>query len=187
MAPFSTFRILLFIFFTLIFLYISRKALQNPRCHGFYRYFVFEGILFLVLHNHPFWFIDPFVTRQLFSWLLLSASIVFVILGLQMLRKVGGRESREAMPENFAFENTATLVTGGIYRYVRHPMYSSLLLLAWGAFLKHPNPLGLGVVVLTSLFIFIAGRIEESENLAFFGPDYQEYQKTTKMFLPFLW
>ncbi|MFH0783973.1 MAG: isoprenylcysteine carboxylmethyltransferase family protein [Pseudomonadota bacterium] len=104
-----------------------------------------------------------------------------------MLRKVGGREARTEMPENFAFENTTTLVTGGIYRYVRHPMYSSLLLLAWGAFFKHPNPLGLAVTVLTSLFLFIAGHIEENENLAFFGPAYQEYKTTTKKFLPFLW
>jgi protein-S-isoprenylcysteine O-methyltransferase Ste14 len=32
----------------------------------------------------------------------------------------------------------------------------------------------------------VAGFIEEKENLAFFGPAYLEYRKTTKMFLPFL-
>ncbi len=184
--PFSFFRSLLFILFTLFFLLISWKALRNPRCHGFYRFFAFEGILFLVLYNHPFWFIDVLAPRQIVSWLLLSASIFFVVQGLYMLRKVGGSQARAGVPENFAFENTATLVTGGIYRYVRHPMYGSLLLLTWGAFFKHISMPGLLVAVVTTVLLITVGLIEEKENLAFFGPTYLEYRKTTKMFLPFL-
>lgn len=186
MAFFSFGRIALFVVLTLLFLFISRKALRNPRCHGFYRFFAFEGILFLVLLNHPFWFVDVYAAHQLISWLLLSASIVFVCQGLYMLRKVGGSEAREDAPENFAFENTATLVTAGIYRYIRHPMYSSLLLLNWGAFFKHFSLLGLVAAALTTVVLVIAGTIEEKENLAFFGPSYLEYRKKTKMFLPFV-
>ncbi len=185
-VPFSSFRSLFFIVCSLFLLWISRKALRNPRCHGFYRFFAFEGILFLVLYNHPFWFIDVFAPRQVVSWLLLAASIFFVGQGLYMLRKVGGSQARAGVPENFAFENTATLVTGGIYRYVRHPMYGSLLLLIWGAFFKHLSMPGLLVVVVTTVLLLIVGLIEEKENLAFFGPVYLEYRKTTKMFLPFL-
>ena len=170
----------------LLFLVISRKPQRNPRCHGFYRFFAFEGILFLALHNHPFWFNNWHAPNQIVSWLLLSASILFVFQGLYMLRTAGGSKAREAAPENFAFENTAALVTTGIYRYIRHPMYSSLLLLAWGAFLKHFSPAGLVVVAATTGFLVVAGGIEEKENLAFFGPAYREYRKTTKMFLPFL-
>ena len=184
--PFSFFRSLLFIVSTFIFLLISRKALRNPKCHGFYRFFAFEGILFLVLYNHPFWFIDVFAPRQIVSWLLLIASIFFVVQGLYMLRKVGGSKTRVEVPENFSFENTTCLVTEGIYRYVRHPMYGSLLLLTWGAFFKHISIPGLLVVVVTTVLLLIVGLIEEKENLAFFGPVYLEYRRTTKMFLPFL-
>ena len=186
MEPFSLAKILLFVVISLGLLGISWKPLHNPGCHGFYRFFAFEGILFLTLHNHPFWFTDWSAPRQIISWLLLSASILFVVQGLYMLRTAGGSRVREAAPENFAFENTVTLVTGGIYRYIRHPMYSSLLLLAWGAFFKHFSPAGLVVVAGTTGFLMIAGFIEEKENLAFFGPAYLEYRKTTKMFLPFL-
>jgi protein-S-isoprenylcysteine O-methyltransferase Ste14 len=186
MEPFSLTRSLIFVFSTLVFLGISWKPLHNPRCHGFYRFFAFEGILFLVLHNHPFWFEHWYAPHQLVSWLLLATSILFVGQGIYMLKTAGGSESREGAPENFAFENTVNLVSGGIYRYIRHPMYGSLLLLAWGAFCKHFSLTGLVVVAATTGFLVIAGFIEEQENLTFFGPSYLEYRKTTKMFLPFL-
>ncbi len=186
MEPFSLVRTLLFVLLSVVFFAISWKPLHNPRCHGFYRFFAFEGILFLVLHNYPFWFDRWYAPKQIVSWLLLSASILFVVQGLYMLRTVGGAKAREDAPENFAFENTVNLVTGGIYRYIRHPMYSSLMLLAWGAFLKHFSLLGLAVVAATTVFLVVAGYIEEQENLEFFGPVYLEYRKTTKMFLPFL-
>lgn len=186
MGPFSLVKSLLFVVFSLVFLALSWKPLRNPLCHGFYRFFAFEGILFLTLSNHPFWFDNWYAPNQIISWLLLSASILFVFWGLHMLRTVGGSQTREAAPENFAFENTATLVTTGIYRYIRHPMYSSLLLLAWGAFFKHFSLAGLVAIAATTVFLVIAGFIEEKENLAFFGPAYLEYRKTTKMFLPFL-
>lgn len=186
MVPLSPLNSLLFVAFSLVFLAVSWKPLHNPRCHGFYRFFAFEGILFLVLSNHPFWFDDWYAPKQLISWLLLATSILFVLWGLHMLRTVGGSRARTAAPENFAFENTAILVTVGIYRHIRHPMYSSLLLLAWGAFLKHFSPAGLIAITATTVFLVFAGCIEEKENIAFFGPPYLEYRKTTKMFLPFV-
>ena len=37
-------RIVLFSIGTLAFTWLSQKALMNPGSHGFYRFFVFEGI-----------------------------------------------------------------------------------------------------------------------------------------------
>ena len=65
-------------------------------------------------------------------------------------------------------------------------MYSSLLLLAWGAFLKHISLFSVVVVGATSLLLYATARAEERENLAFFGGVYREYMKRTRMFLPFL-
>jgi len=186
MESFSLLRSLLFILCSFFFLRISWKALHNPRCHGFYRFFAFEGILLLLLLNQPYWFDHRYAPYQLVSWLLLALSVLFVLQGVHMLRTVGGSQTRTDVPENFAFENTVHLVTGGIFRYIRHPMYSSLLLLAWGTFLKHFSFTAVAVIAATTLFLVIAAFIEEKENLAFFGPIYREYRKTTKMFLPFL-
>ncbi|MBF0644157.1 isoprenylcysteine carboxylmethyltransferase family protein [Desulfuromonas acetoxidans] len=175
-----------FILISLILLWVSRRPLRNFRSHGFYRFFAFEGVVALVLINHPYWFDEPFVLRQLISWMLLFCSVGFVIHGVQLLRIVGGRGDRHDMPENLAFENTVTLVEVGLYRFIRHPMYASLLLLAWGALLKHPVPLTVALAVSTTLFLVATAKVEERENLRFFGAQYQDYCRRSKMFIPFV-
>ena len=39
----------------------------------------------------------------------------------------------------YAFEKTSKLVTVGLYRYICHPLYSSLFFLGWGVFFKSPS------------------------------------------------
>jgi len=85
-----------------------------------------------------------------------------------------------------AFEKTTTLVTTGIYHYIRHPLYSSLLLLSWGAFFKSPTLLAGDLAAAASLCLYLTARADEVECLRFFGERYREYMKTTKRFIPFL-
>ncbi len=179
-------RIILFVFGSLFFLHVSRRSLGNPSSHGFYRFFAFEGILALVLLNHPYWFRDPFSPIHCISWLFLVAAVLFIAQSLFMLKKKGGHAVRRDMPENHSFENTVNVVENGLYRYVRHPMYSSLLFLGWGAFLKNISPLTGLLIVLVSGFIIAAARVEEQENIQFFGTAYREYMKRSRMFLPWL-
>ena len=90
------------------------------------------------------------------------------------------------MPENHSFENTVNVVEDGLYRYIRHPMYSSLLFLGWGAFLKHITPLSSLLVLLATVFLVAAARVEEKENIRFFGDRYKSYMKRSRMFIPWL-
>jgi len=179
-------RLELFALGSFFFLFVSRKALKNINSHGFYRFFAFEGILGLVCLNLPFWFVEPFSPVHLVSWLLLIGSIVFVINGLHFLKSRGGSGRREALDENFSFENTTELVTSGMYKYVRHPMYSSLLFLAWGAFFKNVSLVGVIVVISTTGFLLITAKIEEQENCDYFGQSYRDYMKSSKAFVPWV-
>jgi len=177
-------RIVLFSLGTLVFIWLSRRALMNPGSHGFYRFFVFEGILLLVLLNHPYWFVEPMSPQHLISWFFLLVSIVFIIQALLMFKSEGGYSERQDMPENFSFENTVHLIETGLYRYIRHPMYSSLLFLAWGTFLKHTTPLTGVLILAVSGFLTACARVEERENIRFFGPAYEEYMQRTGRFIP---
>jgi protein-S-isoprenylcysteine O-methyltransferase Ste14 len=65
-------------------------------------------------------------------------------------------------------------------------MYSSLLLLAWGIFLKAPSWPGVGLAGAATLLLWRTARVEEAENLRYFGPAYRDYMRRNWMFLPFL-
>ncbi|MBB5320270.1 methyltransferase family protein [Marinobacter oulmenensis] len=166
--------------------WLCRRQLLNPGCHGFYRFFAFAGIAWLLVFRLGHWHDDLISIRQLVSSLLMVGALWMVAASVWEFRHKGGRREGETVPENFGFENTGRLVTTGIYQYIRHPMYASLLLLAWGIFLKQPNWSGLLVVAGVTLALYLTARTEERENLAFFGEAYRQYIRTSKLFLPFL-
>jgi len=178
-------KLFLFSLCSFFFIKVSWNTLKDIYSHGFYRFFAFEGILVLLLLNESEWFLDPFSLRQLMSWLMLVSSPAIVVSGVYYLKRIGGHASRET-ETNFNFENTEKLVTVGIYRYIRHPMYSSLLFLNWGIVLKSISMPSIFLGVLVSLFLYVAAKTEERENVDHFGDDYLSYAKDVKMFIPFV-
>jgi protein-S-isoprenylcysteine O-methyltransferase Ste14 len=167
-------------------IYVSRASLRSLGSHGFYRFFAWEAILVLVLLNLDDWFDEPFSFTQIVSWLCLCLSLFLVIHGVQLLRVIGKPDDRRNDTSLIAVEKTITLVTVGAYRYIRHPLYSSLLFLAWGLFLKSPSWLGGSLAIAATAFLTAAAKVEEDENTRYFGAAYREYMKQTKMFIPFL-
>jgi protein-S-isoprenylcysteine O-methyltransferase Ste14 len=80
------------------------------------------------------------------------------------------------------------LVTHGVYRWVRHPMYLALLIYSAGQALVLPNWLvgpsyGVAMVLLFALRV----RPEERMMLEEFGKDYEAYMATTKRLVPGVW
>lgn len=173
---------------SLALLWLSRLSLKRPGSHGFYRFFAWECILALcVLNFRGFseWFRDPFSARQVMSWILLFVSIVPVTWGAHLLHAHGHPAPGDERPL-FEFEKTTQLVTAGVFTYIRHPLYSSLLLLAWGVFAKRPARLSLALAAAASAFLFATAKAEEAENRTYFGPQYDDYMRRSKMFIPFV-
>lgn len=166
---------------------ISWKSLRNPRSHGFYRFFAWEAILALFVLNVNRWFYKPFAWNQIIAWLLLLLCLIPLAFGIHSLRTRGKpAKQRDGDSSLLGFEKTTTLVTSGIYHYIRHPLYSSLLLLTWGIFFKAPSLPGITLSVIASLFLIATARADETECINFFGPPYQEYMLKTKRFIPYL-
>ena len=159
----------------------------DARSHGFYRFFSFEFLIALILLNLPVWFHDPFSLRQVAAWLLAAVSIGLAIEGLRLLKVIGRPAPTRVESTNLDFENTTTLVTVGAYRWIRHPLYASLLALAWCACLKNPLRTRLRSANLgTSGFLLATAMAEERENLRRFGAAYAEYKRQTRRFIPFV-
>ncbi len=167
--------------------YLSRASLRSPASHGFYRFFAWTCFAALFCKNLEVWFQDPLSWCQLISWFLLLISLVPLALGSQALVRRGKPVwYRQEESDLLWFENITTLVTTGIFRFIRHPIYSSLLWLAWGLFFKAPDLTGCLLGIVAAIFLFFTVRSEETERIRFFGPIYLEYIKKTKMFLPFV-
>ena len=172
--------IFIFLLGTLVFAYFSwRYAIVNPRRQGPYRFVVFEGILALALMNDKAWFNPPSSTVQIVSWIALALSIYLAIAGFGLLRSRGRPQGH--------FEYTTVLVTDNVYRYIRHPMYASLFLLATGVALKQPTywP-AIVVYAIVIVAAYLTAKAEEQDTLATFGAAYAAYMKTSKMFIPFV-
>lgn len=180
-------KIIAFLIGSLPIIFLSWRSLGSIRNHGFFRFFAWELMLWILVSNLTYWFTDPFSWHQIISWLLLILSVYPVIDGLYRF-KAAGRINRERNdPTLFGFEHTTNLITTGVYRFIRHPMYASLLYLNWGIAFKNPSWIILAYALAASVFLYLTVRVEERENLAYFGEDYRKYMRHTKRFVPWVW
>lgn len=74
------------------------------------------------------------------------------------------------------------LVTGGLYRWVRHPLYTCSLLFLWLAPVMTWNLLALNLGV--TAYLWIGGIFEERKLAAQYGAEYEEYRKRTPRIIP---
>lgn len=80
------------------------------------------------------------------------------------------------------------LISGGPYGLVRHPMYTSFLLMGVGqAFLLANWIIGLAGLVGFAILFFLRVDEEERMMLETFGPQYRDYMEKTKRIIPYLY
>lgn len=76
------------------------------------------------------------------------------------------------------------LVTNGPYKYVRHPIYSSMLLMFIGTWLSFPTAwVSTMFVIYISIFLWRKDK-EEAIMIKLFGKKYKDYMKHTKAIIP---
>ena len=170
------FRVMGFMFLTILLLWLT---LRRPYRHRFPRFFAFDALLGLVFLNAPWWFIEFKSSSQLASWGLLMGSFLLALHGFWMLK------TRGAPDEDI--ENTTHLVQEGAYRWIRHPLYTSLFLLGLGVVLKHVSWESVVLFCILLLALFWTAKFEEQDNVQRFGRPYQEYMRRTRRFIPYLY
>jgi protein-S-isoprenylcysteine O-methyltransferase Ste14 len=79
------------------------------------------------------------------------------------------------------------LVQTGVYRLVRHPMYSSFFLLGLAQLLLLPNWVGGGAGVAGAFILYVFRfRREETMMVENFGDEYRVYMRQTKRLVPWV-
>lgn len=179
-------KIILFVATTFALAFVSRNSIFAPGTHGFYRFIAWECLLGLFVLNlgEPS---DSTDARYLtIAGMLLVVSLLLVLAALAQLLLSGRQNAARGDKSMLPFERTTVLVTQGIYRYIRHPMYASLLLLCWGFFFRLPSLAGGILAAACTVFLLAAALVEEAENVGYFGDEYRQYMRRTKRFLPFI-
>ena len=78
------------------------------------------------------------------------------------------------------------LVTTGPYAFVRHPIYTGMLLAVLGTVLVSGIPWLITLVFICAYFVYSA-KTEEKHMLQQFPKEYPEYRKRVKALIPFIW
>jgi methanethiol S-methyltransferase len=140
----------------------------------------FAPILYLmaILPNQPVYAVPVpwsflMIGGQLASALLLLIAVLqtntLSFVGLSQLFGDGGQD-------------TDPLVTRGLYRLMRHPLYTFSLLFLWLTPTASQN--SLAFYVGATLYFIIGAYFEERKLLRDFGEAYAEYKRITPMWLP---
>jgi len=125
-----------------------------------------------------FWPPDISVAQQIAGALI---GIGGLVLGLLSFKDLGRNFRVFGAPRR-----SGTLVTSGIYTYIRHPMYIGVIMgiggyvLAFGSLLA--APLWAGVLI-----FYVVKAVKEERLLMDKFPEYQEYRKHTWKFVPFIY
>ena len=117
----------------------------------------------------------------------LAMGIVCFVLGLWLFHR-----SHADLGDNWSVtlqvREQHRLVTGGVYRYIRHPMYAALFLYSIGQLLVLPNWVaGASYLVTFGILYALRVRAEEHMMLETFGSDYATYMGRTRRLVPGVW
>ena len=77
------------------------------------------------------------------------------------------------------------LVTTGPYRFVRHPIYTAILLFVWAGVAAHGTNLSVLTAIVATAAVIVR-IVSEEELVTLDYPEYAEYAKHTKRIVPFV-
>jgi protein-S-isoprenylcysteine O-methyltransferase Ste14 len=145
---------------------------------GFFVAYAAAIVVSQPLRNQPGWIMGSWhlVTGEIIAWLGLVIRVWSII--------VLGRSFRLTVE----VDSDQAVVDRGPYRWVRHPSYTGLLVLAIGFGISLGNWLSLAIlVVLPTLVIIRRIRVEEDQLVAVLGKQYVDYRARTKRLIPGIW
>ncbi len=84
------------------------------------------------------------------------------------------------------FNAKDTLITDGIYKYVRHPQYLGILLATLSLIVYSFSPISVTLWPVLVIIYYRLARKEERDVESKFGEKYREYRRNVSMFMPLI-
>lgn len=146
---------------------------QNPKDI----FFVGTQLILFVAYLFRISKID-FIVSDWLKFIGLFISVVGIIISLAALITLNKNLSPFPTPKQ-----NAELIQSGIYKYIRHPIYSGILFFTFGFSFYSENMLRL-IIFFALLILFRFKAAYEEKLLQDKFPNYAAYRRTTGMFLP---
>jgi len=109
-------------------------------------------------------------------------TLLFLVLRTYDLGRFAGlTQIREARAGAAMIIDDEPLKTTGFHAYVRHPLYSAVFLILWGAAW---NDYGLATALWGSAYLVIGARFEEKRLKRLYGDAYRAYREKVPAFVP---
>lgn len=141
------------------------------------------GVHWLAMAEYAFSRINPIARLDAIStWVGLGLVAIAIVLGQIAIRTLGKFFDR------LTIKSDHQLVTEGIYSLIRHPIYTSYIVLFVGYCIALQGWLSLGLLSATSL-IWLGSRLSIEERMLTrqFGDDYRNYCQQTNRLFPLLY
>ena len=172
-------------------IYLYFVFTKNDRVKGskvsFTEYIVLGGLILfgLLIPNAAFWYAPEFSFAVPES--LQQGGLVLILISIFLLLRTFKDLGKQYTPTLQIFEYHG-LITSGIYKYVRHPMYLTAFLILIAQSLLMPNQIGVGSNVITALILlFLRIPAEEKMLIQEFDMEYKKYMERTAGIIPYLY
>jgi protein-S-isoprenylcysteine O-methyltransferase Ste14 len=103
-----------------------------------------------------------------------------------MLRKKAGFENLVSTSRLQIVENQK-LVKDGPYKYIRHPLYLGEILRNFGIVSIFSSGYGILFIMVGTILLLFRINMEEKMLVEAFGSDYEDYKRTTKKLIPYIY
>jgi protein-S-isoprenylcysteine O-methyltransferase Ste14 len=172
----------------LLFKQWVRRWIGDHQYHRFYRLFfsLQAALLFLPILILVAALPDQILYRIPMPWVLLTSLIQIAAAGAILhsvmltgaMRFVGFQQAVDPA----SAQHSLPLVRRGLYRYVRHPLYTCTFLAIWLMPVMSWNIVALNIGI--TVYTLIGAVLEERKLAEEFGPAYEAYRKNTPFFVP---
>lgn len=119
-----------------------------------------------------------YVMQGLWFWLLVGLQVLGILIVLAAFRPIDGAVF---LGLKEVVESTDPFVVQGVYKYIRHPMYTGFMLFLLAK--PEHTMISLHFALAVSVYFIVGSKLEERRMLAE-HPDYTDYQQKVGAFIP---
>lgn len=154
-----------------------------------YRWMLILSIALIIIITHIFF---PGINAQIFSFHSGPVTPVQLFgIALTVIGLVVAIVARKALADNWSsnidLKKDHELITNGIYRFVRHPIYTGSVLMGIGSVIAEQSITV--TVVYLGMLAFLIFKLKKEEELLMkhFPKEYPKYKKKTKALIPYIY